>query len=123
MAPNASEVRDRGDRSNGVQDKGADVSSSNGNPRTNGVASKITRNRKQLHLVRKIFHALAGVAMAAVYEVLLDREQTLKVFGIMFVLLGAGEFLRIVFPDSLFTRLLYSVTAVLARTYEINHVR
>lgn len=29
----------------------------------------ITRGRKSLHLLRKIFHALAGVALASVYEV------------------------------------------------------
>mmetsp|Transcript_43798 Transcript_43798/g.105901 ORF Transcript_43798/g.105901 Transcript_43798/m.105901 type:complete len:265 (+) Transcript_43798:53-847(+) len=87
-----------------------------------GAAVNITKGRKSLHLLRKLFHALAGVALASVYEVLLDRQTTLKVFGVLLVLLALGEGLRFAFPESFFATLSLRVTSALARTYEIKHM-
>ena len=46
---------------------GDDQTATSGGSKSKGV--KITRGRKSLHLLRKVFHALAGVALASVYEV------------------------------------------------------
>mmetsp|Transcript_24492 Transcript_24492/g.49756 ORF Transcript_24492/g.49756 Transcript_24492/m.49756 type:complete len:263 (-) Transcript_24492:35-823(-) len=79
------------------------------------------KSRKQLHLIRKIFHALAGVAMAGVYQSILTREQTLWIFGTMFTLLGLGEYIRLKFPNHILSRIAMWIMQALARTYEMKH--
>jgi len=89
---------------------------------TNGAAQKYkAKSRKELHLVRKIFHALAGILMAGVYNFLLTREQTLWIFGTIFALLGLGEWIRLTFPNHLISRIAMVVMQALARTYEMKH--
>jgi len=65
----------------------------------------IVNTRKTLHLVRKVFHALAGAAFAAIYEFVLDRERALVLFGVLFAILGLGETLRLVLPHWYLSRL------------------
>lgn len=56
-------------------------------------------------------------------QVLLDRTNTLKVFGVMLVGLSFAETVRISFPSSLFATLILRLTGALARTYEVHHAR
>jgi len=102
-----------------VANSGDDQTATSGGSKSKGV--KITRGRKSLHLLRKVFHALAGVALASVYEVMLNRHDTLVVFGVMLVGLGFIEWLRISYPDSFFATAALRLTGALARTYEVNH--
>mmetsp|Transcript_4447 Transcript_4447/g.8932 ORF Transcript_4447/g.8932 Transcript_4447/m.8932 type:complete len:266 (+) Transcript_4447:52-849(+) len=80
------------------------------------------KSRKDLHLLRKLFHALAGIAMAFVYEYILSREQTLIIFGGIFAFLLVGEILRFNFPNSPITRFTLWLLQLLARTYEMKHM-
>ena len=79
----------------------------------------IVNTRKTLHLVRKVFHALAGAAFAAIYEFVLDRERSLILFGVLFAILGLGETLRLVLPHWYLSRLALKVMRGFARTYEV----
>jgi hypothetical protein len=79
----------------------------------------IVNTRKNLHLVRKLFHALAGIAIAGVYEYALDRERCLFVFGVLFVALGIGECVRLLLPNWYLSKLSLKVMRVFARTYEV----
>jgi hypothetical protein len=81
----------------------------------------IVNTRKNLHLVRKLFHALAGIAIAGVYEYALDRERCLIVFGVLFVALGIGECVRLLLPNWYLSKLALKVMRVFARTYEVIH--
>jgi len=80
------------------------------------------RSRKQLHLVRKIFHALAGIGMASVYQYVLTREQTLWIFGALFATLGTGEWVRLKYPNNVVSKLAMVIMQTLARTYEMKHM-
>ena len=56
-------------------------------------------------------------------QVMLNRHDTLVVFGLMLVGLGLIEWLRISYPDSFVATAALRLTGALARTYEVNHAR
>jgi diacylglycerol kinase (CTP) len=78
------------------------------------------KSRTQLHLLRKFFHALTGMGFAALYEYFLTQQQTLIFYGALFVVLAAGESLRMRFPNTI-NRLALRVTQSLLRSYEKDH--
>ena len=78
------------------------------------------KSRTQLHLIRKLFHALTGMGFAALYEYFLTQQQALIVYGGLFVVLAAGESLRMRFPNTI-NRLALRVTQSLLRSYEKDH--
>ena len=78
------------------------------------------KSRTQLHLIRKLFHALTGIGFASLYEYFLTQHQTLIFYGALFFVLVAGESLRMRFPNTV-NRLALRVTQSLLRSYEKDH--
>mmetsp|Transcript_11151 Transcript_11151/g.17530 ORF Transcript_11151/g.17530 Transcript_11151/m.17530 type:complete len:273 (+) Transcript_11151:241-1059(+) len=105
-----------------VRERSSPEPQGNGMKRIDSTGSiKITRTRKSLHLLRKVFHALAGVAFVSLYELFLTREQTMLVFGVIFVLLGSVEIIRVRYPKSWVAKLALRIMGMFARNYEKTH--
>ncbi len=60
------------------------------------------------------------MGFAALYEYFLTQQQTLIFYGALFVVLAAGESLRMRFPNTI-NRLALRVTQSLLRSYEKDH--
>lgn len=89
-------------------------------PASNQSSGIDGKSRTQLHLIRKFFHALTGIGFAALYEYFLTQQQTLIFYGGLFLVLAAGETLRMRFPNTI-NRLALRVTQSLLRSYEKDH--
>jgi hypothetical protein len=85
------------------------------------VGSKeVIKSRKSIHLLRKIFHALAGILMAGSYQWIFATEKEATFFyACFFAFLASGEMLRLYFLDTAAAKLVFRCMSILARNYEL----
>ena len=80
----------------------------------------VVRSRKSIHLLRKVFHALAGILMAGAYEyIFTTQKEAAFFFACFFAFVASGEILRLYFLDSAISKLVFRVMSILARNYEL----
>mmetsp|Transcript_63370 Transcript_63370/g.92866 ORF Transcript_63370/g.92866 Transcript_63370/m.92866 type:complete len:258 (-) Transcript_63370:790-1563(-) len=87
--------------------------------KTSGSQAKI-KSRKSLHVLRKVFHALAGILMAASYEwIFTTQKDAIFFYAIFFALVASCEIMRLYFLDSWISKFVFRFMSILARNYEL----
>lgn len=77
-------------------------------------------SRKSIHLLRKIFHALAGVLMAGSYEwIFTTQKEATFFYACFFTFIASGEMMRLYFLDTALAKFVFRVMSILARNYEL----